>query len=308
MSKHKPKIVVLMATFNGEQWIKEQIDSIVVQENVDVSIYVSDDHSLDATLEIVNGLVGTASLTFLAKADASGSAGSNFRRLFRDVDVSSFDYVALADQDDVWHPLKLIEAVTVMARDRSAGYSGAVDSFWLDGRRKVVRQNGHMRAGDFLFEGAGQGCTFVVRADLFLLVQDFLRRHHELAESLHYHDWLIYLLARAHGLRWTFDTRAWIAYRQHGSNEIGSRGGWRGARSRLAKIRSGWYRTQIAAAMQAYLAADPANVFVQRAQRVFSQPMSLGRRLQFAKLSVLHGRRRKSDRIVVLVAALMGWI
>ena len=57
MNKKKYKILVLLASFNGEKFIKNQLDSILSQEGVDVSVLISDDNSNDDTMNIINDCV-----------------------------------------------------------------------------------------------------------------------------------------------------------------------------------------------------------------------------------------------------------
>ena len=51
MDKRSTSIAVLMATYNGKQWLSEQVESILQQVNVHLTLFVSDDHSTDGTLE-----------------------------------------------------------------------------------------------------------------------------------------------------------------------------------------------------------------------------------------------------------------
>src|ERR1700733_13868175 len=73
-----PRVLVLLAAFNGAQWIREQLNSILRQTGVDVRVVVGDDGSSDSTLQVVGQLV--ASDSRIVKADGavpSGSAGQN---------------------------------------------------------------------------------------------------------------------------------------------------------------------------------------------------------------------------------------
>jgi rhamnosyltransferase len=308
-----PRVLVLLASHNGAPWLRQQIDSILAQSGVEVDLIVGDDASVDATADLLReGWPGEARIRVRSWDVSSGSAGANFRRLFRAVDSTGYDVVALADQDDIWHPDKLARALEALERDGAHGYSAAVEAFWPDGRRKTMTQCARMRAADFLFEGAGQGCTFVLREDLFARVRRFCIEHAHDAERLHYHDWLTYLLARAWGVRWVFDPQAALDYRQHAGNEIGARGGLEAVRRRLRQIRNGWYRDQILQAAHLVRMAqtrDPAvDQTVDRAARLLRRDDGPRRRLGLAAFAVLHGRRRRADRAVLVLAILLGWI
>ncbi|MFM2343385.1 MAG: hypothetical protein RLZZ592_3038 [Pseudomonadota bacterium] len=303
-----PRILILLATYNGEPWLREQIDSILAQEGVEVQIDIGDDVSKDGTRALIESTWGQDSRVRLhAWAQGSGSAGANFRRLYRQADLEGFDFVALADQDDVWLPGKLAAAVEALECTGAQGYSCAVQAFWPDGRERVLDQQPAVRAADFLFEGAGQGCTFVVRAAFFARVRQFCLDQVEATEALHYHDWLIYLLARAWGQAWHFDVRPWMRYRQHGGNEIGSRGSLSAVQRRLAMIRDGWFARQIVAAARLYRLAGGADpVACALSDKAAGQRRAS--RLGLALDMIRHGRRRASDRWVLAVSVLAGWV
>lgn len=307
----RPRVLVLMATRNGVPWLTEQISSLLSQESVDLKVLVSDDASTDGTLDVLRASSATdPRITVEANLTRSGSAGANFRRLFVGADAEGADYVALADQDDVWAARKLISAIDAIRSSNAGGYSSAVEAFWNgDGRRALVAQSNRSRAADFLFEGAGQGCTFVLTGDTFRRAQAFCRMNRSLIEGLHYHDWLLYLLVRAWSLPWHFDHRPWMRYRQHGENEIGARGGLRAIQKRLGLIAGGWYGGQVRAACHLYRAAGGANPRAGELCRVLldvAKTSSSWRRVVLAMRVVRDGRRRLSDRAILALCALAG--
>ncbi len=302
-----PCVLVLMATYNAGAWLHEQIDSILAQVGVNVQILIGDDVSKDSTrAEILERWGDRPQVKLVGWEKPSGSAGANFRRLYRTADGSSYDFVALADQDDVWFPEKLINAVRAIQASGAQGYSSAVEAFWSDGSTKVVSQDSTIRKADYLFEGAGQGCTFVITSALFVRVRDFCVTEYASAEAVHYHDWLIYLLARTWKMQWYFDPIPSMRYRQHDNNEIGSRGSIASVFKRLKMIENGWYFGQLAAAVHVANIADGGNVSAFHV--LFNGRRSLVRRLKMAYFSMLHGRRRFTDRVVLAFAACVGWI
>lgn len=85
--KH-PKIAVLLAAYNGMQWIEEQVASILGQQAVDVTIHISVDLSDDGTEEWCEELAAAnGRVILLARAGRFGGAARNFFRLIRDVDL-----------------------------------------------------------------------------------------------------------------------------------------------------------------------------------------------------------------------------
>ena len=304
-----PRVLVLLASYNGAPWLAEQVDSILTQRGVEVSILIGDDLSKDATRSLVQKKWGNDARVALHAWDRpSGSAGANFRRLYRFADPTGFDLVALADQDDIWAADKLQTAAAALEAKDAVGYSCAVTSFWPDGRERVMAQRPVTSNGDFLFEGAGQGCTFVMSARFFVRVQAFCHDHAEAVETLHYHDWLVYLLSRAWGLKWYFDAAPKMRYRQHDGNEIGSRGGLASITRRLELVRNGWYRKQVLAAARIYVVADTRPAAIHHFLGVLESPDSVSRRAKLAWFCMWNGRRRLSDRAVLLFASAVGWL
>jgi rhamnosyltransferase len=304
-----PKILVLLASYNGKGYIEEQIESIRAQQNVDVSIMISDDCSPDGTYEHVSEKYGAhPNIRFRRSEKPSGTAGANFRTLFRDVDVAGYDYVALADQDDIWATDKLETSIGCLESGDFRGYSCAVTAFWNDGREATLRQSASIRELDYLFEGAGQGCTFVVSSSLFEKVQQFCRSFQAESEALYYHDWLIYAFARGTGGKWYFDQRSFMRYRQHGGNETGARGSALATLRRLKLIRNGWYGRQIQAAVQIVQLSHEKNGRFQSFCDLYGRRKSVLRRIALCMFLLRHGHRKVVDRAVLAFAAAMQWI
>ena len=303
-----PTVLVLLASYNGAAWLPEQLASILDQRDVAVRVLIGDDRSKDNTLALLaDTWANDARVTVRAWDSASGSAGGNFRRLYVQADLQGVDFVALADQDDVWLPSKLAAAVGALNDSQASGYSCAVRAFWPDGREKTLAQNPRIRAADFLFEGAGQGCSFVLSAPLFARVQALCIAAPDLVSALHYHDWLIYLLARAWGETWYFDPQPGMRYRQHANNEIGARGGAGAVMRRIGMIRNGWYRKQVKAAIAIYRFAGGAHAVPFAISALMQHPTSLGR-VRLMACVLRHGRRSQADRAILALAALAGWI
>lgn len=95
-------ISVCIATFNGERFIKEQIISILSQIGNDDEIIISDDHSTDSTLDIINS-IGDKRLKVLTNTGRPGITW-NFENALT---YAKGDFIFLADQDDVWFPNKV---------------------------------------------------------------------------------------------------------------------------------------------------------------------------------------------------------
>ena len=304
-----PKILVLLAAHNGADWISAQIDSILGQVGVEVRVVIRDDGSSDATADIIAKISkDDARVELIEAGDATGSAAKNFFRLVLTCDGSSYDFIALSDQDDVWHSGKLSRAVDLLRRTQASGYSGAVTAVWPGGRARVLRQETAMTQSDYLFEGAGQGCTYVVTGPLYRRIRDFLASNGELTATIHYHDWTIYALARAWGLSWVFNQQPTMDYRQHSGNDTGARSSFQGVLKRFGKIRSGWYLQQLLGVSDICYAVAKSSPVVATWHSLLRSPRTWRRRLAIAGFCLRGGRRRIADNGILVLSALVGWI
>lgn len=235
------RFAVLLAAYNGMNFIESQINSILMQKVSKFQIFISVDLSTDGTAEyLAEWALFESRLTLLPLGQRFGGAGPNFYRLLRDVDLSEFDYVSFADQDDIWHPEKLLRAHCLMTQQHALGYSSNFTAFWPTGEQRFVNKAHPQRSYDFLFESAGPGCTYVLHKSLALSLQEMVRNSNTQLPSIDYHDWLTYAFARAHNFPWVIDNWSSMQYRQHAHNQIGVNSGWRSFLLRAKKILSGY--------------------------------------------------------------------
>ena len=240
-----PRVAILLAAYNGRRWIEEQIDTILAQRSVDVTLFISVDPGTDGTSAYLHERAKTdARIKILPEIAPSGCAACNFYRLVCDVNLQPFEYVSLADQDDRWDMDKLRRACETIKQNGVAAYSCAVTAFWPDGSEKKLEKAQPQSELDFLFEAAGPGCTYVFERRFALALQEFLRSHRSEIDTVIAHDWLFYAFCRSHGYQWFIDSASFVRYRQHKRNELGANYGVVGAWRRLSLLRSGWYRSQ----------------------------------------------------------------
>lgn len=241
----KLNIAVVMAVYNGATWLPIQIYSIVKQEGVNVTIFISLDPSTDESRALCNQFASQfTNIIFLPSADKFGSASRNFFRLIRDVDLSNFDYVSFADQDDIWHTHKLVNSVNKLAATKYEGYSSNVNAFWLNNKTKLIDKAQPQREFDYMFESAGPGCTFVLTRKLALHLQTFLIQNQQACKNVALHDWFIYAFARTNNYKWVIDAQPHMQYRQHETNVVGANVGLQAKLNRWNKLRAGWLNTQ----------------------------------------------------------------
>ena len=242
---HK-KIAVLLASYNGVKYIKEQVDSILNQKEVDVTIFISDDLSTDGTIEYLQDIYKDfKNIVYLPSGSKFGGAGKNFFRLIRDVDFSSFDFISFVDQDDIWYEDKLIRAIKTIEDKQLDAYSSNVLAFWEDGKEMVINKSSSQARYDYLFEAAGPGCTYVLKKDLAIFLQNFICENWEDVNKIELHDWFIYAFARENNYKWYIDEKPSMRYRQHTSNQVGANDGLKAKLKRLKKVFSSWYREEI---------------------------------------------------------------
>ena len=240
------KISVLLASYNGVKYIKEQVDSILNQKEVDVTIFISDDLSTDGTIEYLQDIYKDfKNIAYLPSGLKFGGAGKNFFRLIKDVDFSSFDFISFVDQDDIWYEDKLIRAIKMIEDKQLDAYSSNVLAFWEDGKEMIINKSSSQARYDYLFEAAGPGCTYVLKKDLAISLQKFISENWEDVNKVELHDWFIYAFARENNYKWHIDEKPSMRYRQHTSNQVGANDGLKAKLKRLKKVFSSWYRDEI---------------------------------------------------------------
>ena len=218
-SSIKPKAAVLLSTFNGAKFLQQQLDSLVIQEDVDVQVFARDDGSTDNTEEILGRYaVYWPQLAHSAGGRNLGPAGSFLDLLFNAPDT--YDFYAFCGQDDVWLSTKLARAcrrLTEAATDRPGLYCSSVmcvdETLRPLGRRSI---GGDASFQHLLFENIAYGTTVVLNAQARILIAS---RRPEAGVIMH--DWWCALCASAFGMI-VRDDQANVLYRQHGANVLGS--------------------------------------------------------------------------------------
>lgn len=229
----KSKIQVLLSTYNGELFIEEQLESILLQEGVDFSILVRDDGSQDRTTEIVAKYVEMyPDKIRLLKSDNRKLPASYFELIRQSSE--DYDYYAFCDQDDVWEPGKLLRAVTklktLLDQERPLLYCSATTM--VDQELNVIRVWPQMprrplTVYNALIENIVVGCTAVFNKRAMDLMKYRLPTAYD---KIIMHDWWLYASVAAFG-EVIFDPRPFIRYRQHDRNSFG------GSTSSLSKWR-----------------------------------------------------------------------
>lgn len=234
-------ILILMATYNGAGFLREQIESIRCQTHADWRLLIRDDGSFDGTPELLRALAREDSRIELLR-DHRGRLGvlANFSLLIDMAAAQGAEYVALADQDDHWQPDKLALQTKAMARlEASTGNAvpclihcdlEVVDQHMRRISPSFVRYQGLRRPdraplSTCLVQNHVVGCTILANRAL-------LTRAAPIPNGIHMHDWWLSVCAHALGTT-RFIPLSLVRYRQHDQNRVGARG----VRGLLAKPR-----------------------------------------------------------------------
>lgn len=235
-----PKMAVLIAAYNGKSCLHVQVDSILKQQGVDVTLFASVDISTDGTEDWFDHIAEFDNrVIVLPHGHHFGGAAPNFFRLIRDVDFEPFDYVCFADQDDIWHLDKLYRAMEQLRLHGADAYSSNVIAFWSSGKERLVCKSQPQQTWDYLFEAAGPGCTHVYKKALMMEIKNCVLANWESIQRVKLHDWFCYAFARAHCYHWYIDPHPSMLYRQHGGNQVGANNGIKAFLYRFREIVSG---------------------------------------------------------------------
>ncbi|MDA0731202.1 MAG: glycosyltransferase, partial [Proteobacteria bacterium] len=216
----------------------EQLQSILIQTFKPYKILINIDQSSDKTEFIIQDLAKTnPEIQILNSNKRFGSAASNFIHLLKNTDLTEVEYIALADQDDLWKEDKLEKAIQKLKQGYD-GYSSNVEAFWDNGQKKTIIKNQPQLEFDHLFESAGPGCTFVMTKKLAISLQEFLKGG-QFNQLDNFHDWLIYAYARSNDLKWYIDSYPGVEYRQHNANVFGANVGIKAFVSRIRRVLNG---------------------------------------------------------------------
>lgn len=218
--KKLPKVEILLSTYQGQDFLAEQLKSIEGQQGVNWHLFWRDDQSTDKSVEILNGF-----------SDKNPGRVSNLKEPLKNLGVvKSFmlllskapesDFYSFCDQDDVWFPDKIKRAVTEIEKhspDVPVLYCSRQmlvdENLKPIGLSKKIKKKPTFR--NALTQNIATGCTIVLNKSARSIVLSIK------VQKTSAHDWLAYLAVTAAGGVVIFDEEPSLLYRQHQKNVIG---------------------------------------------------------------------------------------
>lgn len=223
-----PKIDILMATYNGEKYIREQIESLQNQSYNNWTLLISDDGSTDNTLAIVEEMQKTDQrIEVVAQNAGFHSATKNFLSLLK---VSSAPYVMFCDQDDVWLRDKIELSLTKIIELEERFEKQTPLVVFTDSR--VVNEQLECISESFTATLDFDPCTItlpqflvgnVAQGSAMILNRAIVEKviHEDIPNPFEFHDHWIVCLAKAVGVV-VYIKKPTLLYRQHQGNVAGA--------------------------------------------------------------------------------------
>lgn len=210
-------IHILLSTYNGEKYLKQQLDSVLSQVDVHPEIYIRDDGSTDTTIHILKNYQKNHDNIHVQYENNIGYVQS-FWQLVQDSHKA--DYYAFCDQDDIWDINKCISAIQLLkkeAADLPLLYTSNV--LPVNNDLEPIADKGFdvesvLSYPESLARGALPGCTYVFNDVLMKEIQKYQGPQIS-------HDWTVYLICNAIG-KIIYDPTSHIRYRIHGDNTVGT--------------------------------------------------------------------------------------
>ncbi|WP_395598294.1 glycosyltransferase family 2 protein [Pseudomonas sp. A1437] len=245
------RVAILICTYNGAKFLREQLDSLITQSHKNWAIYASDDGSSDETLHILNDYqikLGKDRLSIF-QGPQEGFA-KNFLSLVRNPSISA-DYFAFSDQDDIWFEKKLERSIFKLASLPIHTPSLYCSRTLLVNSKKEVIGRSPLFKSPTSFQNAlvqsiaGANTMLINNAARNLIIQLAVNT------QVVAHDWLAYLIVSGCGGKVIYDPLPSLNYRQHESNLIGANTDLKNQILRIRKMLSGrfgdWNATNLTA-------------------------------------------------------------
>lgn len=228
------QIAILLATYNGDKYLDEQIQSILDQSFQNWQLFIRDDGSTDKTMDIIRQwLKFDDRINIVTDDQGRIGAAKNFQALMQVVKKEKYQYILFCDQDDIWNPDKISKQYYIFKQLEDLYGNNmplllhsdleVVDSHLKTIHKSFLQYQGLFHENDYplktlLVQNFVTGCTVMINRSL-------LEKALPLPESAMMHDWWLALCAAIFG-KIAYLPETTIKYRQHDANEVGAKGAW----------------------------------------------------------------------------------
>lgn len=218
---------ILMATYNGEKYIEEQISSIINQTYKDWTLYIHDDGSTDETIEIIKKF-NDSRIILIEDGLNFGNSSKNFLHLLTKYVKNEFFF--FSDQDDYWMPDKIERTLEFMnklliGKDKSLPVCIGTDLKVVDSNLNEINPSFYnfskiikdAQFNDLLIENVFTGCTMCMNRAII----PYMKKCDLFFDGIVQHDWLIGLICASDGYIGQLPNPTML-YRQHQNNVVGA--------------------------------------------------------------------------------------
>ena len=242
VQKRSPHLAILMCTYNGENFLEEQLDSIENQDYKNWTLFVNDDGSKDATLDILKRYQkkwGNKKLHI--RRGPQKDFSQNFLQIICDKKIQA-DLYFLSDQDDVWMPHKLSHTTKKISKLdplKPTLYCARTTYVSSDAKYILGESDLFLRPPSFrnaIVQSIAGGNTMAFNNYLKEVIQRYPKA------DVVSHDWWLYILNELVGGKTFYDKESTILYRQHSRSLIGANTGFLAKLKRLRMLINGTYR------------------------------------------------------------------
>ncbi len=221
---------IALCTYNGEAFLREQLESYAAQTQPVSELVACDDRSTDRTLSILRGFAASAPFPVLIEQNAQQLGGA--RNFEKALSLCTGDLIFFSDQDDVWRPEKVEVGVrfAIGNPDRLGFFSNAAllqdnrildETLWdmMDFTPERIAQTGFDDLLDYFFtcQFITYGSTLAVRRDALPEILPFRRTN----ERMWHDEWIALVLSLKN--RYAYINEPLINYRLHAGQEVGLR-------------------------------------------------------------------------------------
>lgn len=214
-------VLIMLSTYNGEKFLREQLDSLYQQKDVDIHVLVRDDGSKDNTVEILKEYQHKYGKMTIRSDENIGAAMSFYTLMsYAYREYPNYDYYAFSDQDDVWLEDKLFIATQQLSENNGDLYY--CNAIITDSNLNKIKNLGvkhNLSLQYLMFRQPALGCTQVMTKNYFSFCTKLFKDYYnENPPLIRLHDVWTMWISQMIGVKVIVDDDAHILYRQHGNN------------------------------------------------------------------------------------------